>query len=546
VEILKSIVIKYNTDEKSWGDYAFILIIKKVFTTTPIILIFLSSTTLSYSQNIEQYNYLYKAKELIDNQNISEAIEVLKTLEKDNYQNIDFIQLYSQALYWNQDFDATLAVYKKAMKLYPKSDVLQIHFGRILFELNNLSEANKMLSAYAELHPEDPEAGVLLATIAYWLGKPPEIALEYLDEVLEVYPEYQEAKILKKEILASTAPNLRFTTSYYSDSQPLQAMINTVEYSNYRSSWLQPTVMFQNRNFKQADPTILIQFANKSYFPKTNTELLMRVGLFNDSWHNEFSPTYGFDIRQGIVENWSISGGIDRRPYVFTLASLNNNLMPTSYNAGLGRQSERWTGNVSFQHTQFEDDNYVRVGTATLIFSIVKSKAINFNLGYGFMMADSKENRFRLADPFHAYVHDTDIGTQFPGIFDPYFTPQNQRVHSAIADLSINISPKIKVSMYGNIGIQASIDNPNVVFYGSSDPNHYTDTETSAEAFRIHPDDIYRILIPTEYFPMDLKGSFTWNMTKNLNLKTEYAYQKAVFFDSHMVSLGLNWNLSND
>ncbi|HSJ67005.1 MAG TPA: hypothetical protein VK921_04995, partial [Anditalea sp.] len=198
---------------------------------------------------------------------------------------------------------------------------------------------------------------------------------------------------------------------------------------------------------------------------------------------------------------------------------------------------------------QFEDDNYVRVGTATLIFSIAKSKLINFNMGYGFMMADSKENRFKLAEPFQAYVHETEIGTQFPGVFDPYFTPQNQRVHSAIADLNVNISPKLKLYLYSNIGIQASIDNPNVVFYGSSDPNHYVDpipTAPNNPAFQIHPDDIFRILIPTEYFPMDLKGSINWNMTKNLNLKTEYAYQKAVFFDSHMVSLGLNWNLSND
>jgi len=553
VKILKSIVIKYHSNEKSWSDYAFIFILKNILTSTPFILIFLSSTTPSFSQNEDQYNYLNKAKELIDNQNIPGAIQVLKNIEKEFQSDIEFIQIYSQALYWNQDFDATIAVYNKAMKRYPNSDVLQLHFGRILFELNNLPEANKLLTAYAELHPEDPESVVLLATIAYWLGKPPEVALEYLDNLLELYPDYQEAKTLRKEILASTAPTLRFNTSYYSDSQPLQAMVNTVEYSNYRSSWLQPVVMVQNRVFKQADPTVLIQLANKSFFPKTHTELLMRVGLFNDSWHNEFSPTFGFDIRQKTIENWILSGGIDRRPYVFTLASLNNNLMPTSYNVGLGRQSELWTGNVSFQHTQFEDDNYVRVGTATLIFSLVKSKIINFNLGYGFMMADSKENRFKLADPFYAYVHETEIGTQFPGIFDPYFTPQNQRVHSTIADFSVRISPKVNINLYGNIGIQARIDNPNVVFYGSSDPNHYIDPtttdqndQTPVKAHTINPEDIYRILIPTEYFPMDLKGSINWSIKKNINLKTEYAYQKAVFFDSHMISLGLNWNLSND
>lgn len=553
MENIKGIVLKYQIDEQSWVDYALIFIFKKVFTTTPFILIFLSSSAPSYAQNHEQYDYLNKAKELIDNQNFSEGIQILKEHEIENFHDINFIQLYSQALYWNQDFDATLALYKKAMRLYPKSDILQLHFGRILFELNNLQEAKKMLTSYAEFHPDDPEAGVLLATIAYWLGKPPEIALEYLEEILEINPDYPQAKALMQEILASTAPNLRFNTSFYSDSQPLQAMVNTVEYSNYRSSWLQPTVMFQNRNFKQADPTLLIQLANKSFFTKTETELHLRVGLFKDTWHNEFSPTFGFDIRQRIIENWFLSGGIDRRPYVFTLASLNKNLMPTSYNTGLGRQGDFWTGNVSFQHTQFEDDNYVRVGTATLLFALVKSKLINFNLGYGFMMADSKENRFRLADPFNAYVHETEIGTQFPGIFDPYFTPQNQRVHSTIADLSIQISPKVQVNLYGNIGIQASIDNPNVVFYGSSDPAHYVDHATAdpnqiaeSEAYQINPDDIYRILIPTAYFPMDLKGSITWNMTKNLNLKTEYAYQRAVFFDSQMISLGLNWNLSND
>jgi len=554
VKSIKSIKNIYLTDSFLSVDYAFLILLKKPSSPTLIILIFLSFYTPSFSQNQDQYNYINKAKELINNQELPEAIKILKDLEKEDPRNLDVIQLYSQALYWNQDFDATLALYKKSMKNFPQSDVLKIHFGRIHFELNNYFEAKKLLTSYVEQQPEDPEAGILLATIAYWEGKPPQVALEYLDEVLEHHPENSDAKALMKEILVSTAPNLRLSSAFYSDSQPLQAKINTVEYSNYQSSWLQPSVMFQNRNFKQADPTLLIQLSNKAFFSKSGTELLMRVGLFNDSWHNEFSPTYGFDVRQKIVEKWSLSGGIDRRPYVFTLASLNNNLMPTTYSAGLGRQSDRWTGNISMSHTQFEDDNYVRVGTASLIFALIKSSTLKINLGYGFMMADSKESRFRLADPFHAYVHETEIGTQFPGIFDPYFTPQNQSVHSIISDISFKISPKIQVNLYGNIGINARIDNPNVIFYGSSDPSHYVEhpapidpnITTPVVAHRIHREDIYRIMIPTEYFPMDLKGSFNWNMTKNLNLKTEYAYQRAVFFDSHMLSLGLNWTLSNE
>lgn len=554
MKTIKSIVISYQTDGYPTGDYALSFFIKTISKSSLFILIFLSFNTPSYSQNQEQYNYLNKVRELINNQDLPEAIKILKELEKENPRDLDIIQLYSQALYWNQDFDATLALYKKSMKSFPQSAELKLHFGRIHFELNNFFEAKKLLASYIEVQPEDPEAGILLATIAYWEGKPPQVALEFLDEVLEHHPENPEAKALMKEILISTAPNLRLSSSYYSDSQPLQAMINTVEYSNYQSSWLQPSVMFQNRNFKQADPTLLMQLSNKAFFSKTGTELIMRAGLFKDSWHNEFSPTYGFDLRQRLVEKWSLSGGIDRRPYVFTLSSLNQNLMPTTYSAGLGRQSDLWSGNISVNHTQFQDDNYVRVGTASLIFAVIKSSSLKVNLGYGYMMADSKESRFRLADPFYAYVHETEIGTQFPGIFDPYFTPQNQSVHSVISDISFNISPKVQVYLYGNIGFKAVIDNPNVIFYGSSDPNHYIDPAEQAdpnnlapiEAHRIHPEDIYRVLFATEYFPMDLKGSLNWNMTKKLNLKTEYAYQRAVFFDSHMVSLGLNWNLSNE
>jgi len=554
VKSIKSIYKNRQQDVNPSVDYALMFFTVKPLPACIFIVIFLACHTSSYSQNPLQYNYLNIAKELINNQEFPEAITILKGLEKENPQSIEIIQLYSQALYWNQDFDATIAVYKKAMKNLPQSAALKLHFGRIHFELNNYFEAKKLLNQYLTLQPEDPEARILLATIAYWEGKPPQVALEYLDEVLDQHPGHSDAKALMKEILVSTAPSLRISSSYYSDSQPLQAMINTVEYGNYQSSWLQPSVMIQNRNFRQADPTLLIQLSNKAFFFKTGTELLLRLGLFNDSWHNRFSPTYGFDVRQSIMEKWSLSGGIDRRPYVFTLASLNQNLMPTTYNAGIGRQSDLWTANASIGHTQFHDDNYVRVGTASWIFALIKSAPLKVNLGYGFMMADSKESRFRLADPFYAYVHETEIGTQFPGIFDPYFTPQNQSVHSVISDISFNVSPKVQVYLHGNIGFKAKIDNPNVIFYGSSDPNHYIDpslqndpnTLAPIAAHLIHREDIYRIIIPTEYFPMDLKGSLNWNMTKKLNLKTEYAYQRAVFFDSHMVSLGLNWNLSNE
>lgn len=529
---------------------------KNIVAIFSLLFMFFSLPATSFSQTFNPFDTLDKAKNLIADQRISEAVILLTQLEKQNKGDEDVIILLSQALYWNQDFDNFLKYYKKTIKSYPQSENLKIHFGRILFELNHLDEAKKILTSYAEANPRDVENNILLATIAYWQGDPPQIALEFLENVLDQYPTHKEALALRKEIAISTAPRLNFTTSLYSDSQPLQALINTVELSNYYSSWLQPSVLFQNRNFNQADPTLFFQLSNKSIIIKSKTEIHTCVGLFNDSWHSEFSPTWGLDLIQETLNKLYLSGGIDKRPYVFTLASLNQNLMPTSYTAGINRQGELWTARLSFQHMQFEDDNYVQTGSMVFLIPIIISNSLHVNIGYSYMMADSKENRFRLAEPVAAKVSETDIGTNFPGIFDPYFTPENQKVHSLITEIALTISPKISWSINANVGVHATIDNPNVIFYGASDPYYYSpefinpvnpnSLNPSAKNDLIDPADIYRVLIPTEYFPMDLKSTLNWKMTKNLYLKTEYAYQRAVFFDSHLLSLGLNWNLTNE
>jgi len=521
----------------------------------------------SYSQNQNLFDSLDLARNKMNESKYSESLAILNSLGKKHPQNIDIIRLKGQVLYWSGDFDATLGYFNTFLTQHPEADILKLDYGRILFELNHLDKAQHHLFAYYNLHPEDPETGIILATIAYWEGKPPKIALGYIERVLVLYPGNVPAFNLRKEILMTAGPQLHVFSSYSSDSQPLQAFLGSAAFSFYQSAFLQPSLEIQTRQFGKAQQALSLQIANKAVLTKSQTEFLMSTGFFKNSWIEELIPTWGFELRQKTFAQLMLSAGINRSPYLFTLASLNQNILPTTFTAGLGRETgESWTGKASVQLWQFQDNNTIRMGSAWFLIPVIKQPYFVMNIGYAFMMADSDENRFALVEPVTGAVNQTEIGQVFPGIFDPYFTPQNQMVHSVLAKLDFNFSQKVNVSLNNNLGVYAIIDNPNFIFYGVSDPQPDAQnpgppvgTPSNPNApgkpivenpnpgtTAIRSSDLYRVLVPTTYFPLDLKGKITWKTNTKLTFRTEYAYLKTIFFDSHTLSLGLNYKFWNE
>ena len=491
-----------------------------------------------------RYDSMNLAKEMMYSQRLPEAINILTILDK-KYPDEENVQyLYSLALYWNKDYNNTLAYIRSTAK---PTRGLNLHYGKILFELNRLNEAQRFLSAYLKSHEYDAEALLLLAKISYWQGGPTNKSLEFINRVLTNDPLHSEALQLKEELILNTAPQLIVNASYYQDSQPIQAMMYATRLSFYHNSWFQPAVQLNTNHYAGGEQAVLASFSNRMTFPNTKTELELISGIFSNNWSSEVVPTWSLGIKQKTLDNLFISADIGKAPYLYTLASIGQNVMPLSIATSITKESNvGWTGNMTLQKWTFIDENQIRSLSSWVLVPIVKHPVLTLNIGYAFMMAHADHNRFTLEKPAVQPMRFEEV---LPGVFDPYFTPQNQRVHAALAKVDINFSKKIRASLNSNIGVHATIDNPNFINYGAPAP--MVPITGNGPASRPNPtpktfesENIHLVLIPTTYLPIDIKGRLAMDLGRCFTLHTEWSYLSTIYFKSQTVNVGFNWKLA--
>lgn len=513
----------------------------------------------SMAQEQSFFDSLNIAKEKIYGAKYSEGIAMLEIMEQTHPYDENIIRLKALGLYWSKDLAGTMAYLENAIQRLPSSMEIKRDYARILFENGLYPKSRELLNIYLAQYPEDPESNLMLAKIAYWNGQSPGKAKAYLNNILDIYPDNLDALALKQEIELTTSPTIALNTSYISDSQPLEAIISSLKINLYQSALLQPSLLAEVRSYSPDQQTLYFQLSNKTNIIKSGTEILLNAGLFKASWTETTNPLGGITIRQKTFNNLYLSAGAERGFYLFTLASLETEVLPLSYSASFGRETgESWTGQMSFRQDNFSDDNYVRTSSIWFLFPILKQKAVRLDIGYAFMMADSKENRFEVEEPIVGLISQTEIGTVFPGIFNPYFTPQNEYRHSVLAKIDVILSPKFSMSFNNNIGVNATIDNPNFIFFGvdqnqnngsgpipgspQGNPNNPIKSPITGED-QIKADDLFKVFVPTRYYPLDLRGRINWNISRKTSLGLEYIYLRTIFFDGHNANATLKFTL---
>jgi len=507
-------------------------------------LMILFTNHLAFSQSQGFYDSLNTANELLNERKINEAILILESCEKAHPNNIHVIRLHGKALYWSKDFEATNNYFRASIAGNPQHSILNFDFGKILFELYRLNEANIYLSEYLLTSPENVETRIMLGKIAYWQGKRPKESLAYFDAILKDFPDNQDAIEMIEEVLINTSPYLKISSSRYNDSQPLTYLQANVEMGFFHSAWLQPKLEFQNRDFGEGLNFQHFQLANKVALPKTKTSISMRLGVLKNTWTNQSPYTAGLEIRQKLNRNYEISSSIDRAPYLYTLRSLESNVMPTSYSASIGRDTgSKFKSQMTFLHQQFEDDNYVQWFSLWTLFPVVNTSKFALNIGYAFLAAGSKENRFVMENPEEANLSPIFPGKTYRGVFDPYFTPQNQMSHSALAKIDFELSSTVRVSLNNNFGVYASIDNPDLVDGRTAGGGPGNPLFPPANT---PPSGINKVFTSTQFFPLDLKNTIGWEISKKTLVSANYNYFKTIWFDSHTFSMSLKMNFWNE
>lgn len=499
---------------------------------------FLIPKAFGQSQNF--YDSLNIAKTQLNQGEIKEALEILDLLEKAHPGDENVIRVKGQALYWSKDFERTKAYFLQSVQSYPLLPWIKLDFGRILFELNELKESEEILKEFLLLQADNPEALQKLAEINYWTGGKPSGSYFYLNKILDQYPDNESALKLKNEIQLNTAPHIGIQSTYYSDTQIMEYLGFQAKADFYHSALLQPSFLTENRKYQNAS-VLLAQAGLKSSFVKSGTDVFLQGGFANSSLWESQELTYGVELSQKLPTRLNLAASLDREYYLYTLASITHPINPVTFRSSFGRETgNSWIGKVFFQKSFFEDDNWVETIAAWFLIPVIQSSGLQFSLGSSFNFSDSKEVRFSENLPIINEVGNTDIESVIPGSYNPYFTPINQQIIGGLGKLNFDFIPNFSLSLTGNVGFYARIDNPNMIYYGTP-PGQGNQGNRPISQY-----EIFLVLVDQDYTPFDLKASIDWKISTKTLLTTSYTFQETIFFNSSQLNLGLKTSLWND
>jgi hypothetical protein len=234
--------------------------------------------------------------------------------------------------------------------------------------------------------------------------------------------------------------------------------------------------------------------------------------------------TGGLRAVQRLHEGWSLTAEAARMPYLRTLSSLDTSVFENQLSAILDwRERHGALLNLGTQASGFGDGNRVAAAWAWALSPPLRRSVFSARVGYGFSYSDARESRFFSKKTLHEILNPYDPDAVIEGIFLPYFTPENMRIHTALANVSWVLGENFSLYLNGSYGFHARAMNPYL----------YLDMDAGGELF------IQRDFLEMAFTPFDVGAKLVVRFSETLTGDMSYAFTRQFFYENHQVALSL-------
>jgi hypothetical protein len=422
-------------------------------------------------------------------------------------------------------FDRSIEVYEKAIILLPKPSPLHLDYARVLYSLGKLSKAREILKIYKQFDSTNAEADIMTAYMNLWSGKIGS-AREKAGKLLQQYPTNAEAKDILSTISMWTVPYVKAGTQFISDDQPLKGNAYYVEGGVYKSWLVAPTVqaaIYHHNANDSSFHSFWMQLAN-TIQPTVTTKVKLKGGIFQQNG-NESAISGGVEVSQQIAHRFSLQAYLERRPYQYTISSIKSMLMEDFSGVGLSyNRNDKWFGKLGYETYEYSDENKIHVAYLWILAPIISTPHFSFSGGYAFRYADAVKSTFTSKQSMSEVINNWPPVNGIPGFYDPYFTPENQKAHSALASIKIIPSKKVQFSSRINIAFSAKADNPYL----------YVDTHDNGLIFN-------KGFAQVSYTPISWVNELSIVASSKLSIGANYAYDKLLYYKGHRGGIELKY-----
>jgi tetratricopeptide (TPR) repeat protein len=469
---------------------------------------------------------LSRAQELVKNNKLQEAVTLLETYRPVNPDQYA-LQLQAQVYFWLNEIDRSVALYRTGRKLFPGFLPLHLDLARVLFQSGKYKEAESELRSYLASDPDNAEAKINLAYLELWKGNV-NVARKQALVLSSLYPENMDARNLSNHINNSYSPLVDLNYDQLSDDQPMKAFQHSIQVSVPSSSLFSPHFKtdYSRFNPKNLNSTLWIRGGNTFRSGYSRTTISLEGGYFRNN-NNQGDFTGLIAIGQKLSSDLRLTASTSRIPYQYTLASLERPFLYKLHSAALELDGKNLIGKAGLEVQQFEDNNAVSTLYAWGLFPLVRKQAISLNAGYGISFANTTSSRLKPTLSINDIINNQPVNSQVQGVYDPYFTPQNQLVNSLLISSGIRVSKHSSFSVKGSFGVLASADNPVLILEKRN--NSYF---------------LSRSFYRQQYNPIEFDAALDLYLGNGFSFITKYNYSNLFFYTRHIGGVSIRYRFT--
>ncbi len=494
----------------------------------PLLLFSFFITFCSLTIFAQPIDTLALAKQLNAGGKFKKAENLMNIYALSNKGNLDAQWIYAQTAYWAKHFKQSNLAYEYAISQFHSNYYLKLDYALKLIENGNFKKALPLLDGYRQYDSTSSDLILAYAKIQYWQG--------YYNQALhtlKLKDSSVSSSSLKHEILSAKSMYLKLNASYFSDDQPLQIINPNVEVGKFIHPLLSPYISLSIPLFQIASNSKyaqILNFGNKLNLIKAGITSTLTAGIIrlpdkSKSW------TASVDLTQTSYKYLALNIIASRQPYLVTLPSIINPLHTSHFSFSASwKNLNSWNGKVASSIDKFSSDhNYVYKLSAWLFAPPIKISSFQCYLGYAYGYSSSKENRFSSLYSIDEILLNK-MEDNIKGLYNPYFTPTKQSVHSALFSFSFKANKKLSIGSNANLGFLGTTKNPSLFL----NKNSGIDTTIQLNYTSIN------------FYPDEISAFFLFKLSPKISIKADYAFLKNNFYTSHKVGLTLKLNFWNE
>lgn len=468
------------------------------------------------SQETDTLNW---AKELNAQQKYKKSCKLLTSYYSFHGDDLYAGWLYADALHQTRRFKKSQEVYSRTLRLFPENNDLKLDFAIKLAEAGEFEKAIYQLNTLSDTLPKEYVFAIekTLAKIYLWQGDYDK-SLAKINQALVLYNSDPEAIGLKNKINLARSNWLIFDVNYFEDDQPLKIITPEVETILYKSTKLSGGINLSSPVFLKGEEIYSSQWLNamlQFQFLPAKIRLKLNAGFIKFP-SNDYDWTAAIQLYKKLAKHMELGLIAERKPYLSTEAAIGEKVMQTTFSALLSWNNPNgWMGNASYDLNLFPTyDNQYYTASAWLVSPALKLSVFSFRLGYGFNYSDSEESNYVSKYSLDEIVENWDTAMVIEGVYNPFFSPNDQSIHSAILMIGIMPVKKIDISLNVNYGFIATAKTPYL----------FLNKNKKGVVF------IDRGFYNDNYHPVQFNGNISYNISSTLSINGYYTYQSTNFY----------------